>query len=418
MEPPTTLRFISFISLFIFNLQSVIAQPEIVWTQTYGGNNWDEGHCVRETEDGGYIVGGLTMSYGAGLYDVYLIRTDENGDLIWSQSYGGSGWDEARSIQQTSDGGFITAGRTTSFGPGDSDIYIIKTDAGGDTLWTGTYGGVDYDDSQWVGEIPGEGYIIAGETFSYGQGGGDIILLKIDLEGDLIWYETYGGPLNEDAQWAQLTSDGGIIITGSTESLGAGSDDVFLVKTDPQGEMLWSNTFGGVESDLSLSVEESSSGGYIIAGQTESYGNGNDDVYLIRVDGDGNLLWEKTFGLVQADVASSIVETSDGGFAFAGVLTTDEGGFDTWVVKTDALGDSLWTQVYRSGPGWDIWDIAFSIQVTGDGGFIVAGMTGLYQEFNVMLMKLDPDFSPPSSVFHVPDDFPDIQSAIDNTIDG
>ena len=96
MEPPTTLRFISFISLFIFNLQSVIAQLEIAWTQTYGGNNWDEGHCVRETEDGGYIVGGLTMSYGAGLYDGYLIRTDENGDLIWSQSYGGSGWDEGR----------------------------------------------------------------------------------------------------------------------------------------------------------------------------------------------------------------------------------------------------------------------------------------------------------------------------------
>ena len=139
---------------------------------------------------------------------------------------------------------------------------------------------------------------------------------------------------------------------------------------------------------------------------------------MIRVDGDGNLLWEKTFGLVQADAASSIVETSDGGFAFAGVLTTDEGGFDSWVVKTDSQGDSLWTQVYRSGPGWDIWDIAFSIQVTGDGGFIVAGMTGLYQEFNVMLMKLDPDSSSPSSVFHVPDDFPDIQSAIDNTIDG
>jgi hypothetical protein len=197
-----------------------------------------------------------------------------------------------------------------------------------------------------------------------------------DLELHLMWYETYGGPLNEDAQWAQLTSDGGIIITGSTESLGAGSDDVFLVKTDPQGEMLWSNTFGGVESDLSLSVEESSSGGYIIAGQTESYGNGNDDVYLIRVDGDGNLLWEKTFGLVQADAASSIVETSDGGFAFAGVLTTDEGGFDSWVVKTDSQGDSLWTQVYRSGPGWDIWDIAFSIQVTGHAGNDKATSTG------------------------------------------
>ena len=418
MELPKTLRFISFISLFIFNFRSIIAQPEIAWTHTYGGNNWDEGHCVRETADGGYIVGGLTMSFSSGLYDVYLIRTTENGDLLWSQSYGGAGWDEARAVQQTSDGGFITSGRTTSFGAGDSDIYVIKTDADGDTLWTGTYGGVDYDDSQWIGEIPGEGYIITGETFSYGEGGGDILLLKIDLDGDLVWYETYGGPSDEDAQWAQFTSDGGIIITGSTDSFGLGSDDVFLVKTNSQGEMQWSNTFGGGEPDLSLSVVESSLGGYIIAGQTESYGNGNDDVYLIGVDENGNLLWEKTFGHSQADAASSIVETSDGGLAFAGVLTTDEGGFDAWIVKTDAQGDSLWTQVYSAGPGWETWDIAFSIQSTNDGGFIVTGMTGVIQQFNVFLMKIESESDPQSSVFHVPDDFPDIQSAISYATDG
>ena len=166
-------------------------------------------------------------------------------------------------------------------------------------MWTGTYGGEDYDDSQWIGEIPGEGYIVVGETFSYGEGGGDIILLKIGLDGDLIWYETYGGPLDEDAQWAQFTFDGGIIITGSTDSFGAGNDDVFLVKTDSQGEMQWSNTFGGGEADLSLSIVESSSGGYIIAGQTESYGNGNDDVYLIRVDGTGILCGRRLLVLLR-----------------------------------------------------------------------------------------------------------------------
>jgi len=413
-----TIRFITLCFLCIFNFQFVQAQPVLSWAQFYGGSSWDEGHCVRETSDGGFIIGGLTMSYSVGLYDVYLLRTDHNGELLWTQSYGGTGWDEARVIQETSDGGIIAAGRTTSFGNGDSDIYIIKTNENGDLLWTQTYGGIDYDDSQWIGEIPGDGYIIAGETFSYGHGGSDIILIKIDLEGNLMWYETYGGALDEDAQWAQFTSDGGIIITGSTQSLGAGSDDVFLIKTDMQGSMIWSNTFGGAEADLSLSIIESSSGGYVIAGQTESYGNGNDDVYLIRVNEAGNLLWQKTFGYDQADAASSIVETLDGGFAFAGVLTTDEGGFDSWVVKTDAQGDSLWTQVYRSGPGWDTWDIAFSIQPTIDGGYIVAGMTGLYQEFNVLLMKLAPDSNPPSSVINVPDDFPNIQSAIDNAIDG
>ena len=365
--------------------------------------------------DNGFIIGGLTGAQG---YDVYLIKTDFQGDTLWTRTYGGSGWDEARMVQQTSDGGYITAGRTTSFGAADSDIYIIKTDAQGDTLWTRMYGGNEHDDSQWIGEIIGEGYIIAGQTFSYGAGGSDIILIKIDTEGNIIWLETYGDAGDEDAQWAQFTSDGGIVITGSMDVYGTGDSDVYIVKTDINGELLWTETYGGTDTDLSLSIQEVSTGGYIISGQTESFGNGNDDVYLIRTDGEGNLLWEKTYGHVQADGGSSIQETPDGGFVVAGVLTTNEGGFDACFIKTDENGDSLWTKLYYSNTGWDNWDIAFSIQVTSDNGYVATGLTGLYPQFDVFILKLTSEFENNYMVINVPGDYPTIQAGINAASDG
>ena len=159
MELPKTLRFIL---LFIFNFWSIIAQPEIDWTQTYGGNNWDEGHCVRETADGGYIVGGITMSFSSGLYDVYLIRTTENGDLLWSQSYGGVGWDEARAVQQTSDGGIIITCSTDFFGSGNDDVYLIGVDGNGNLLWEKTFGLAQADAASSIVEISDGGFAFAG----------------------------------------------------------------------------------------------------------------------------------------------------------------------------------------------------------------------------------------------------------------
>ena len=386
---------ISIVFLVLFPLL-LSSQPDYEWITTFESSTWDEGHCVRETLDNGFIIGGLTGVQGT---DVYLSKMDENGNSLWTRTYGGSGWDEARMVQQTSDGGYITAGRTTSFGATDSDIYLIKTNSQGDTLWTRMYGGNEHDDSQWIGEITGEGYIIAGQTFSYGAGGSDIILIKIDLEGNIIWLETYGDAGDEDAQWAQFTSDDGIIITGSIDIHGTGNDDIYVVKTDLNGEVLWTKTYGGADTDLSLSIEEVSAGGYIISGQTESFGNGNDDVYLIRTDGEGDLLWEKTYGHIQADGGSSVQETPDGGFVIAGVLTTDDGGFDACVIKTDADGDSVWTKLYYSAEGWDNWDIAFSIQVTSDNGYVATGLTGLYPEFPIS----NPDRPVPTTRCYSPD---------------
>ena len=254
------------------------------WTRTYGGSSYDYGESVAQTSDGGYIVAGYTYSFGAGGYDVYLVKTDAVGDTIWTRTYGGFDVDFGYSVAQTSDGGYIVAGETYSFGAGGSDVYIVKTDAVGDTLWTRTYGGSDYDYGRSVAQTSDGGYIVAGYTASFGAGSWDVYLVKTDGLGDTIWTRTYGGSDGDYSNSVAQTSDGGYIAAGYTSSFGAGYNDVYLVKTDAVGDTIWTRTYGGGNTDKGYSVAQTSDGGYIVAGYTRSFGAGEDDVYLVKTD--------------------------------------------------------------------------------------------------------------------------------------
>jgi len=259
---------------------------DTLWTRTYGGWDYDLGRSLQQTSDGGYIIAGATKSFGAGSYDVYLLKTDSCGDTIWTRTYGGSDRDYGRSLQQTSDGGYIIAAVTMSFGAGGNDFYLLKTDSSGDTLWTRTYGGREWDYANSVQQTCDGGYIIAGWTISFGVGSADVYLLKTDSSGDTLWTRTYGGSYWDEAYSVQQTSDGGYIIAGETESFGAGGGDVYLLKTDSSGATKWTQTYGGSHYDWGSSVQQTSDGGYIVAGSTWSFGAGADDVYLLRVAGD------------------------------------------------------------------------------------------------------------------------------------
>lgn len=206
------------------------ASGNALWIRTYGGNSWDQGNSVQQTTDGGYIIAGYAQSYGAGNGDVYLIRTNANGDTLWTKTYGGTNVDDGLSVQQTSDGGFIIVGETVSFGAGNFDIYLIKTDSNGDTLWTRTYGGTNEDRGESVQETINGGYILLGETKSYGVGNLDIYVIKTNTNGDTIWTKTIGGAVNEWGRSIQQTSDNGYVIGGLTNSFGAGLVDVYLIK--------------------------------------------------------------------------------------------------------------------------------------------------------------------------------------------
>jgi hypothetical protein len=328
-------------------------------------------------------LAGYTLSFGADWGDIFLIKTDANGNIIWAKTYGGTYTDYARSVQQTSDGGYILAGHTNSFG--GFEAFLIKTDANGNVQWAKTYGGTSYDWAYSVQQTSDGGYIVAGNTRSFGVGG-DIFLIKTDANGNVQWAKTYGGTSHDWAYSVQQTSDGGYIVLGFTYSFGADSGDIILIKTDANGNIMWAKTYGGMKEDGAYSFQQASDGGYIVAGWTKSFGAGWHDVFLIKTDANGNIIWAKTYGGTDIDWASSVQQTSDGGYIVAGgTWSFGAGGGDLFLIKTDANGNRSWAKTYgRTGS-----DFASSVQQASDGGYIVAGSTGSFGagDYDIFLIK-------------------------------
>jgi hypothetical protein len=243
-------------------------------------------YSVQQTSDGGYIVAGWTNLVNGAL----LIKTDMSGDVQWAKSYRIAYDNVAYSVQQTSDGGYIVAGWTNFWSGGHNyDAFLIKTNASGNVQWAKTYGGTNNDSAYSVQQTSDGGYILAGVTYSFGAGGGDAFLIKTNASGNVQWAKTYGGAGIDKFISVQQTSDGGYIAVGYTSSFGAGGYDVFLVKTDANGNIIWAKTYGGWNNDIASSVRQTSDGGYIVAGTTWSFGTGNGDVFLIKTDANGNI---------------------------------------------------------------------------------------------------------------------------------
>jgi len=355
---------------------SKITTAQVTFQKTYGGTGNDNRQTFQQTSDGGYIITGATNSFGAGVFDVYLIKTEVNGNISWAKTFGGTNDDYGYSVRQTSDGGYIVAGSTSSFGAGSSDVYLIKTDANGNSLWTKTYGGIGNEGGYSIKQTSDGGYIVAGWTDSFGAGNMDFYLIKTNANGDALWSKTYGGIGNDEGLSIDTTSGGGYIIAGWTDSFGAGSADVYLIRTDGGGNISWSRTFGGTGWDGASSIQQTSDGGYIVGGSTNSYGAGSVDVYLIKLDAFANTLWTKTFGGTGVDYVTALQQTSDGGYILAG--TTNSFGTvyqDIYIIKTNVNGDTLWSKTYW-GTAND--ESGYSVQQTSDGGYIIGGHTSSF----------------------------------------
>ena len=207
----------------------------------------------------------------------------------WTKTFGGTGNERCYSVQQTNDGGYIITGFTESFGNGGQDVYLIKTDGNGDSLWTKTFVGTSSDGGSSVQQTTDGGYIITGSTSSFGNGNLDVYLIKTDGNGTEQWNKTFGGTVDERCYSVQQTTDGGYIITGYTSSFGNGGYDLYLIKTDGSGVEQWNKTFGGTGDDVGSSVQQTNDGGYITTGNRYNISNGDNDVYLIKTDENGNV---------------------------------------------------------------------------------------------------------------------------------
>ena len=343
------------------------------WEQTYGSEGYDWGRSVQQTVDGGYVIAGEASIAGSGLTYVYLIKTNENGIEQWSQTYGGDGHDMGYEVHQTSDEGYIIVGETHSFGNGGGDVYIVKTDENGVEQWSQTYGGTEYDIGLSINQTSDQGYIIAGGTSSFGNGW-DVYLIKTDENGIEQWSHTYGGADTESVHSVQQTNDGGYVIGGSTYSFGNGDRDVYLIKTDGNGVEQWSHTYGEDGDDVGRSVQQTTDGGYVIAGFSSSFGNWSTDAYLIKTNGNGVEQWSNFYTGYQGtadDLAYSVKQTSDGGYIMTGeTFQFDHEQKEVYIIKTDENGEPYWEHMYAS----QYYSVGYSVQQTNDQEFIIAGV--------------------------------------------
>ena len=284
----------SYLDLVVIKTDTI---GNIVWANTYGGNNeHDYGESVQQTSDGGYIVTGNTRTYGTGNQspDMWLLRIDSTGNTLWTLVLGDIGSDVGYSVKQTSDGGFIVAGTYGVWSNGnDHNAYLVRTNFNGDTLWTKQYN-TYYGFAQSVLQTDEGDFVIGGYSGVHFIGDG--WLIKTNSMGDTLWMKFYGGDLRERIYDVKQTQDNGFILIGSTTSFGAGGRDFWLIKTNSIGDTLWTKTYGGSEDDWGMSVIEKPDGTFLLGGFTKSYGAGDDDAWLLLVTSEGDTIWTRTIG--------------------------------------------------------------------------------------------------------------------------
>ncbi len=398
-------------ALFIFSITNFLGAqvpPSIAWQKSLGGSIGETAQSVQQIADGNLIVAGYAWSSNGdvtnnhGISDYWIVKMDTAGNVLWQKCLGGTNNDVAYSIQQTTDGGFIVAGYSRSSdddvasNKGLTDYCIMKLDASGNLEWEKSLGGSDDEWAYAVQQTNDGGYIIAGHSKSadgdvaVNHGGWDYWIVRLDASGNLLWQKSLGGSDDDEAYAVLQTSDGGFIVAGGTDSNDGdasgnhGSGDDWLVKLSEAGDLVWQKCLGGSGDDYAYAIQQTSDGNFIIAGSSTSndydvtHNNGQTDDWVIKVDATGNLIWQKSFGGSDYDVANAIQQTIDGGFIVAGNtystdgdVTENHGIDDCWILKLDGAGNLLW----QKSLGGSNFDEANSIVQNADGSFIIAGLS-------------------------------------------
>lgn len=399
--------FLSF-SLVIVQLATFAQAPAIEWQKSFGGSAAEEASSIELTNDGGYIVAGYTTSNNGvvtgnhGNGDFWVVKLDASGTIQWQKTLGGTGVDGAYCIQQTADGGYVVAGNSNSTNGnvtgnhGNIDYWVVKLSAAGTIEWQKTLGGTQDEFAYSIQQTRDGGYIVAGFTNSNNgdvtgnHGGSDMWIVKLSSTGSIQWQKTLGGSAGEIAYGIQQTTDLGYIVAGGTGSNNGdvtglqGAIDYWVVKLTPTGAIEWQQTLGGTSPEIAYSIQQTSDGGYIVAGVTQSYdgdvtgyhGGTGYDSWIVKLSTTGAIEWEKAMGGTDNDYIKSIKQNTDGSYIAGGYTLSNDGdvsgnhgSWDLWAVKLSSTGTTQWQKTLGgTGP-----DGALSIQQTTDGGYIAAG---------------------------------------------
>ena len=389
-----------------FFSESSIVQAEMPFTilKNYGGNQDDRGYAVQQTSDGGYVIVGSSTSYGAGGADLWVLKVDASGEFSWSKTYGGQGNDVGKDIVQTSDGGYIITGYTRSFSSGgDMDLWLIKTDANGESCLYNDGGTCTQNSSKWVKSFGTSGndygnsvketsegdFIVAGKSGRIPS----IFVVKTNSLGEKIWENLYGTGPGDRGQYIIERQDLGFLIVGK-ENPNNADDNLCLININTDGSEVWHSLYGGGNSDGGNHVSEVSGGGFIIAGSSRSYGNGNwDDMWLVKTSTGGSMEWQKTFGGNYTEIGNYVHEKVGGGYIITGSTESmGQGLYDIWVVSTDYTGNEIYSQTF----GGNMDDKALRGSKSDNGELLIIGYTSSFGNGgdDVLLIKIDPNYQP------------------------
>ncbi|MGB6606374.1 MAG: hypothetical protein WBF28_01010, partial [Atribacterota bacterium] len=309
------------------------------WDEVFGENGPDIANSIIRTKDGGYAVAGFIWTIYAEKQDIWIIKLDENGNKEWDKTFDKDKNDVAYSIIQTKDGGYAIAASTGFKLWGEANCWVIKLDAKGNMEWDKNFGGIGWDEIYSIIQTKSGGFIAAGSSWSKGAGRGDIYVVKLNKRGDLVWDKTFGGSDYDDARSIIQTDDGGYAVTGFTVLEDTGDRDSWVIKLDKDGNKVWDKTLGGTSEDWANSIIQNKNGDYVVVGWTKSMGAGKTDIWIVKLNKNGDLLWDKTFGGSENDEAHSVIQTDDGGYAVAGwTKSKGAGNSDVWVLKLDENG--------------------------------------------------------------------------------
>lgn len=373
---------------------------------TYGGKAGDDAWSVAVTSDNGFVVAGQTESFGSGKKDAWLIKTDTAGKVLWQNTYGGRGNDVFYFVRPTQDGGFIACGSTTSTNIADkTDAWAVKVTQTGQVEWAKAFGGGASDEFYEIYETADHGFIAAGHSSSFSASlQPDPWVVKLDKTGNIVWQKTYGGSAPDYAYSIKQTNDGGYVVVGTTASFGTGvygtyAADILLLRLDGDGNLLWSKVYGGGLAEEAARVSLTPDGGYVISGITGSFSD-NLDLWLVKINSSGDILWQKRYGGAKTDFAADHKVLSDGSIIMTGkTYNVSEKQYDAnsqcapvdkdiFLMKTDPQGNIVWSKGY----GGLYTDESAALDLTNDGGFVVVGNMGAANTANgndIWLFKTD-----------------------------